>query len=232
MKTYIRLLILGLLLLAACQSMPIASPVTPPVLSPTISPLPTSPALGVSPILSPLPPLGASDAEMLQVQVANELGVSVAALTLIEALEVTWPSAALGCPQPDMAYADVLVPGWQVTFEDAAGLRYRVHTGHDMQQFVICDPPVEDNAHVPAEVLGAAVRVVAERSGVAAGSVVQRFASQVEWPDSCLGCAAPGTACATVITPGYRLVLEADGRSYTVHTDATGRNLVVCERQP
>lgn len=37
------------------------------------------------------------------------------AITLADAKAVTWPNAALGVPQHDMAYAEVLTPGWLIT---------------------------------------------------------------------------------------------------------------------
>lgn len=41
----------------------------------------------------------------------------------------------------------------------------------------------------------------------------------VEWPDACLGAAAPGEMCAQVVTPGYRITLEVEGKTYLYHTD-------------
>ena len=41
----------------------------------------------------------------------------------------------------------------------------------------------------------------------------------VEWSDSSLGCPKAGQNYLMVITPGYRVLLEADGRQYEYHTD-------------
>ena len=49
------------------------------------------------------------------------------------------------------------------------------------------------------------------------------------WPDSSLGCPKPNMNYLQVITPGYRIVLEAQGRSYEYHTD-TGKRVVRCEK--
>lgn len=51
----------------------------------------------------------------------------------------------------------------------------------------------------------------------------------VTWRDSSLGCPQPGHVYLQVITPGYRMRFEAGGREYQVHTDRTGRQLVLCE---
>jgi hypothetical protein len=48
---------------------------------------------------------------------------------------------------------------------------------------------------------------------------------QVDWPDSSLGCPAPGESYATVITPGFRIVLEAGGQRYEYHADTEGRTV-------
>jgi len=50
----------------------------------------------------------------------------------------------------------------------------------------------------------------------------------VEWPDTSLGCPQPGMMYAQVITPGFRLVLEAEGQTYQYHTDRAAR-VVLCQ---
>ena len=49
----------------------------------------------------------------------------------------------------------------------------------------------------------------------------------VEWPDACLGIAQRDVACAEVITPGYRIILEANGATYEYHTDGGSRAVLV-----
>ena len=44
----------------------------------------------------------------------------------------------------------------------------------------------------------------------------------VDWPDGCLGIQTPGVMCTMVITPGYRVILEANGKQYEYHTNASG----------
>ena len=45
---------------------------------------------------------------------------------------------------------------------------------------------------------------------------------KVEWPDGCLGVQTPGMMCTMVVTPGYRVILEVDGKQYEYHTNETG----------
>jgi hypothetical protein len=46
---------------------------------------------------------------------------------------------------------------------------------------------------------------------------------RVEWPDACLGARRPDEACAEVITPGYRVIVERDGEKVEYHTDLGGK---------
>jgi hypothetical protein len=48
---------------------------------------------------------------------------------------------------------------------------------------------------------------------------------QVEWPDACLGVPIPDALCATVVTPGYRVVLEVEGRRFEYHTNDSGSDV-------
>lgn len=47
---------------------------------------------------------------------------------------VDWPDTSLGCPQPGMMYAQVIVPGYLV-FLEARGETFRVHTDQAGQRF-------------------------------------------------------------------------------------------------
>jgi hypothetical protein len=43
-----------------------------------------------------------------------------------------------------------------------------------------------------------------------------------EWQDSCLGLGGAAESCLLVITPGFRITLEADGTQYIYRTDQLG----------
>jgi hypothetical protein len=47
--------------------------------------------------------------------------------------------------------------------------------------------------------------------------------SQVEWSDTCLGIERPGVDCLPQSTPGYQVVLEANGLLFEVHADHGGQ---------
>jgi hypothetical protein len=54
--------------------------------------------------------------------------------------------------------------------------------------------------------------------------------TEVEWSDSSLDCPQPGMDYLQVITPGYRILLEAGGQSYEYHTNRDAY-FVYCENK-
>src|SRR5262245_20683020 len=74
---------------------------TTPVADPTSSAVPGVP---VDPDLQGAVKLARDD-------LAGRLGVDVGQIEVVEARAVTWPDGSLGCPQPGMAYPQVLVDG-------------------------------------------------------------------------------------------------------------------------
>jgi hypothetical protein len=67
------------------------------------------------------------------------------------------------------------------------------------------------------EAVAAAKALLAKDLGLRAQDVQLRRAVATEWPDARLGC--PGREpAAQVVVPGYRVLLEADGRTHAVHT--------------
>ena len=48
---------------------------------------------------------------------AQRLSIPAAQIKLVDANAVTWPDASLGCPEPGMAYAQVLTPGYLILLE-------------------------------------------------------------------------------------------------------------------
>ena len=66
---------------------------------------------------------------------------------------------------------------------------------------------------------------------LASTAVVLGSSESIQWPTAALGCPADGTAAAQVLTPGYRLQFTVDREPYTVHTNADGTIVVLCQQQ-
>ena len=69
---------------------------------------------------------------------AGKLGVGANELTLVRSSATEWSDASLGCPKPDMAYAQVITPGYEITFEHE-GANYAVHSNSDASMMTTCE---------------------------------------------------------------------------------------------
>lgn len=68
----------------------------------------------------------------------------------------------------------------------------------------------------------AAIEELAQNLGLTEDQINIVSTEAVEWPDSCLGISEDETACAEVITPGYRVVLEGMGNQVEYRTNEEG----------
>jgi uncharacterized protein involved in copper resistance len=89
--------------------------------------------------------------------------------------------------------------------------------------------PVATPPEVTAQIVAAAKERLASELDVSTETLEVVAIEQVEWSDASLGCPKPGQAYAQVITPGYRVILQAEGEKIEVHTDREGRSIVICE---
>lgn len=71
-------------------------------------------------------------------------------------------------------------------------------------------------ANTPANVAKAAL---AKQLTIAENDIRVLSVEAVEWSDGCLGLGGPAESCLQAITPGYRVLLEANNRQYQVRTD-------------
>lgn len=72
--------------------------------------------------------------------VAERTGVEADALEILRVEEVTWPSAALGCPSPDRVYAQVTTPGFRIVFGSPDRVRtWELHTNEDAGVIIHCE---------------------------------------------------------------------------------------------
>lgn len=135
-SSVILLLTAAALLLSACSAPEgVVAPSTP---LPTVSSDPT--------FQSPAQPGEAPDASSLQralvdpalQDLAKRLGVAPEAIDVVEVIEIDWPDASLGCPAPDMAYAQVITPGMQAILE-SGGQTYTYH-GRSPDDLFLCGP--------------------------------------------------------------------------------------------
>jgi len=174
-----------------------------------------------------------------QAQLALYLKASPADLTLQSANAQQWPDGALGCPQDGQAYPQVVTPGFLLIFTDAAqSVQHAVHTGRSATQMLLCarGRPINLSVQPAAAPAGPGVRMgelaraaLAQELAVAEADIAIVTVEENEWRDSSLGCPKPGMNYLQVITPGYKIILEAQGKRYEFHSD-TNRRVVRCDK--
>ena len=81
---------------------------------------------------------------------------------------------------------------------------------------------------VPDSILSAARVDLAAKLDVAADSIAVSESAAVVWNDGSLGCARPDQAYTQARVPGYRIILEYEGRQYDYRATERGY-LLLCE---
>jgi hypothetical protein len=95
-------------------------------------------------------------------------------------------------------------------------------------------PPMTSSTPGPAaqELVLQAKEKLAKKLGISVEEIFLFSVEAVEWPDASLGCPQTGMAYAQVITPGYRILLEANGQVYSFHTDEANQVVLCSARGP
>lgn len=160
---------------------------------------------------------------------ADYLEVSPEAIEAQQIEDAEWPNACLGLAQSGEMCAEVITPGYLITFM-VEGQPYAVRTDLDGNAVRVESAA---GAPTPADELSPAVE--AARAALARQLDMEPAAVEVlsferrEWSDSCLGLGGPAESCAAVITPGWQVMLGVQGQAYEVRTDESGQQVRVAE---
>ena len=88
-------------------------------------------------------------------------------------------------------------------------------------------PPAPEGS---AAVLNAVRQAAASEAALAAESITLHQIEHRDWPDASLGCPKRGVMYIQVITPGWRVVVEAGVRTLEYHTNESGSIVVLCAK--
>ena len=155
----------------------------------------------------------------------------------------TWSDTSLGCPQPDMMYAQVLTEGYKLIYE-VKGQVYEYHTDTD-SNFVLCvgndnnkssekssptassEQTVIETQNPKQKLIQMTQQDLAEELDIEAEKIGEPIITPETWSDTSLGCPQPGMMYAQVMTEGYKLVYKVKDQVYEYHTDMNS-NFVLC----
>lgn len=85
--------------------------------------------------------------DMAKEDLSQRLAISVTQIILVEAKEVVWPDASLGCPQPGMKYKQVPEDGALIILQ-VAEINYEYHNGGNRGLF-LCEKSLKDSYSPP-----------------------------------------------------------------------------------
>jgi hypothetical protein len=166
---------------------------------------------------------------------AATLNIDLSGVTVVETTPIEWNDSSLGCPEPGMMYLMVITPGYHIILA-ANGEQYEYHADEN-ETVLLCpedrsvlkgeEEPFVEIPEGAASLVEQARRDLAAKLGISFNNALVIQVTAVEWNDSSLGCPKPDMAYLTVITPGYHIVLEANGIQYNYHTDE-GDSIVFC----
>jgi hypothetical protein len=88
-------------------------------------------------------------------------------------------------------------------------------------------PPDQTGDPQSSGPVNAAKQDLAEKLGIDSSKIVVVSIEAVEWPNSCLGVLQKDVYCAQMITPGYQIVLQAEGQTYEYHTNKSGSGIIL-----
>ena len=71
-----------------------------------------------------------------------------------------------------------------------------------------------------------------QQTGINIDGIKVLSVESINWPDGSLGCGKPGTEYIQVITPGFRIMLEAGNQTYNYHTDMSNQVILCSEKVP
>jgi hypothetical protein len=178
-----------------------------------------------------------------------QLNVEREDIVVEEALAVDWRDSSVGCPEPGMGYLTVITPGYWIVLKVGSEAYYyhadtRGRLVHCPQEWSTPPPgwsqpspplviqPKPGAPDTMEKLLDLIKQDLSRRIGANRDQINVVESQRVQWPDSSLGCPEPDMAYLMVITPGYRIVLEAGGQEHYYHTNDNDYFVYCPESQP
>ncbi len=152
--------------------------------------------------------------------VANQFGFEPSKVILLKTSEKTWINNCLELPNINEDCNSTEVPGFLILLYVDNHV-FEVHS--DIQSQNIRAINYLSQYLSPLEV---AIRYLSVLENLPTEEINVVTFEPVEWPDSCLGVVEDGIVCAPVVTPGYKILLDANGSSFEFHTDFYGSRLI------
>jgi hypothetical protein len=222
-KPFMALFVLLIALLVACGPMPVEPGAGQPAA--TATPEVTQPPTELPATETPAAESAASAITAAAIaHLAGELGVAEAEIEVVSAEETEFTDSCLGLGQAHESCLQAITPGWLVMLS-AQGQVYEARTDETGQQVRLAPETETESAADPNAATAAAIAHLANELGVAEAEIEVVSLEAAEYSDSCLGLGQPHESCLQAITPGWLVMLSAEGQVYEAHTDEAGQQV-------
>lgn len=197
---------------------------------------PVSPSADATPAPAEAPASWPAIVEAARAFLAGELAVAADAIQVVSVEAVDWPDGCLGIRDPDVMCMMVITPGYRVLLA-VGNTEYTLHTNADGSEVRLApNGPATIGPRLPVDA-GAGVALPAPLNLEQLAAAVEldpatltvTAVQAVDWPDACLGVYNADEMCATVITPGYRIVVTVEDAQVVLHTNADGSSVRAAE---
>ena len=152
--------------------------------------------------------------------IVNQYGYEPDQIYLLKSSKQIWSDSCLEvAPQSEVCVPEE-IPGYLMLFY-ADNSIFEAHTDNSAEKIYVLN--YLSNYANPVEV---AILLLAKQLEISSNNVLVQNSEVVDWPDSCLGVIKEDLICVPVLTPGYRIILEAFGAVYEFHADIYGSRLI------
>lgn len=152
--------------------------------------------------------------------VVNQYGFARSSIILLKTADKTWTDTCLELPMESEVCVPENLPGF-LMFLYADGYIFEAHVDSLSQDIRVINYLSKYASPIEISIL-----FLARQLEIPANNVVVLFSEQIDWPDSCLGINTDESICVPILTPGYRIQLDASGVLYEFHSDIYGSRLL------
>jgi len=164
--------------------------------------------------------------------IASQRNLDLNEIKILSIEETVWQNSCLGIEKPEQTCLQALTPGYIIKIE-IQGKEYTYHSDEAFEYIVLFEKAVETDNDISQNLhpaVAAAQAFLAERLGINLDAIKLVSFEYRDWPNGCLGISEPDVMCIEVITPGYRVIFDVEGKTYILRTNTSG-SLVKLETQ-
>jgi hypothetical protein len=152
--------------------------------------------------------------------VVNQYGFGPSSIIILKTADKTWTDTCLELPSESEVCVPEKLTGFLI-FLFADGYIFEAHTDSISQDIRVINYLSKYASPIEISIL-----FLAKKLEIPVNNINVHFSEQVDWPDSCLGIDTVESICVPILTPGFRIQLDASGVLYEFHSDIYGSRLL------